>query len=63
MPAPKWAEWQADNPPPGWPASAAKANRRFWLWLGWEVRFWLALTGLCVASGVAFLVWAVLHAI
>jgi len=30
--------------------------------MAWEVRFWLSLTALAVVVGVAFLVWAIVHA-
>jgi hypothetical protein len=55
---PEWAQWQADNPPSGYPP---KSNRRFWHAMVWEIRFWLTFAVLMVALGVAFLVWALVH--
>lgn len=57
---PEWARWQADNSPR---AKDAESNRRFWHFMAWEVRFWLALIGLVVAICVVFVIWLVVQAL
>ena len=60
---PGWARWQAENPPPGWTGRSERVNRYFWHSMAREIRFWLTLTALAAVVGLAFLVWAIVHAL
>jgi hypothetical protein len=57
---PKWAQWQIDHPPPGFDP---KTNRRFWRWMGIEVRLWLVWGAFMVLSALALLILLLLAAL
>ena len=60
MRLPKWAQWQADNPPTGIDPGV---NRRFWRVIGWEVRFWLAFLAFMVLLAIVLLIVLIVEAV
>ena len=60
---PKWAQWQIDNPPPGISPRGVEINRRFWTFVAWEARFWLACAALLVVFALVLLVVVVAGAL
>jgi hypothetical protein len=60
MRRPKWAQWQADNPPSG---VDPEANRRFWYFMAWDVRFWLVFGASLVLFAIVLLIAVVAEAV